>query len=370
MSINVYGIEDGRKVIYTLRVSDAVIPGKHVDLLLHELGEIQHYSTIKDFSRLINGQLSSDHDTMYCCKKCLHAYSTPELLVKHPKDCCHVQNTKFPKDLRCRFTNIQKQLVAPFVVYADFESVLKPISDIDTTQGVTLGEESSTTAFQEHIPCSFAYKIASSVDPDFSRPLVMYRGEDAAEKFVRDLKREAKQLNTEYIKAPKPMIFSVADSLAYTNATTFHICTKPLTGDDSVRDHCHITGIYRGAAHSICNLQYRVNPKSWKLPIIIHNLKSYDGHLIVKALKSEFGKVRVIPQNMERYLSLSVGQLRFLDSFQFAPQSLDVLSKTLADDEFRYLVESCTTIHFELVRTKGVYPYDHMDKITYARGIL
>ena len=147
MPINVYGIEDGRKLIYPLRVSDAVIPGKHVYLLLHELGEIQHYSTIKDFSRLISGQLSSHHGTVYCCKKCLHAYSTPELLVKHSKDCCHIQNTKFPKDPRYRFTNIQKQLVAPFVVYAYFESVLKPISDIDTTQGVTLGDESSTTAF-------------------------------------------------------------------------------------------------------------------------------------------------------------------------------------------------------------------------------
>ena len=124
-----------------------------------------------------------------------------------------------------------------------------------------------------HVPCSFAYKIVSSVDPDFSRPLVMYRGEDAAKTFVRDLKREAKQLNSEYIKAPKPMIFSVADSLAYTNATTCHICTKQLTGDDNVRDHCHITGIYRGEAHSICNLQYRLNPTSWKLSIIIHNLK-------------------------------------------------------------------------------------------------
>ena len=115
ISIHVYGVEDGRKVIYPLRVSDPV-PGKHVDLLLHELGEIQHYSTIKDFSRLISGQLSSHREAMYCCKKCLHAYPTPELLTEHSKDCCHVQNIKFPKDPRCRFTNIQKKLTSPFVV--------------------------------------------------------------------------------------------------------------------------------------------------------------------------------------------------------------------------------------------------------------
>ena len=43
---------------------------------------------------------------------------------------------------------------------------------------------------------------------------------------------------------------------------------------------------------------------------------AYDGHLIVRALKSEFGKVRMIPQNIEKYLSLTSGQLQFLDSFQ------------------------------------------------------
>ena len=58
---------------------------------------------------------------------------------------------------------------------------------------------------------------------------------------------------------------------------------------------------------------------------------------------------------------ISVGQLKFLDSFQFPPKSLDVLSKTLEDDEFKYIVESCTTSQFELVRRKGVYAYDYMD---------
>ena len=83
------------------------------------------------------------------------------------------------------------------------------------------------------------------------------------------------------------------------NATTCHICTKPF-GDDIVRDHCHIVGSYRGAAHNGCNLMYRISKSSWKLPVVIHNLKGYDGHLIVKALKSDFGKVHVIPQNMEK----------------------------------------------------------------------
>ena len=121
LSINVYGVEDEKKVIYPVCVTDSVVPGRHVDLLLHECNGDAHYSTIKDFSRLISGQLSNHGHAIYCCKKCLHAYSTKELLAAHAVDCCHVQRTKFPLDPRCHFTNIQKQLSAPFVVYADFE---------------------------------------------------------------------------------------------------------------------------------------------------------------------------------------------------------------------------------------------------------
>ena len=186
-------------MIYPICVTDAVVPERHVDLLLHELGGIQHYSTIKNFSRVFSGQLSNHGHVIYCCKKCLHAYSSEEMLASHSAECCHVQRTKFPKDPRCIFTNIQKQLQAPFVVYAD--SILKPVSEeVDVTQGVGVGVESSTTVFQEHIPCSFAYKIVSSVDPDLSRPLVMYRGEDAAEKFVQKLQLEAQQLCEEFRK--------------------------------------------------------------------------------------------------------------------------------------------------------------------------
>ena len=91
---------------------------------------------------------------------------------------------------------MQKQLPTPFVVYVDCESILKPVNeDVDVTQGVGIGIESSTHTFQEHTSCSFAYKIVSSVDPDFTRPLVIYSGGDATEMFVRKLQlEEAEQL--------------------------------------------------------------------------------------------------------------------------------------------------------------------------------
>ena len=362
ISINVYGVGEGKRVIFSLHVSDVVVPVRHVDLLLHEMGEIQHYSTIRNFSRLVSGQINSHGHAIYCCKKCLHAYSALGLLSDHSKDCCHAQHTAFPKDPRCRFTNTQKQLPAPFVVYADFESVLKPLIGIKTTQGIEEDGEPSITPYHEHIACSFSYKIVSSVVPDFDKPIVWYRGEDAADEFVRVLQRKAEELCTQYIETAQEMEFTEDDEFHFECAQVCHMCQRPLVDDDDrVRDHCHLTDVYRGAAHSACNLNYRLNPKSWKLPVVMHNLKGYVGHLIVKSLKSEFGQVKVKPQNLEKYLSMSVAQLKFLDSFQFTPQSLDVLLKTLENDEFRYLVESCTASHFDLIRRKGVYPYDYMD---------
>ena len=115
---------------------------------------------------------------------------------------------------------------------------------------------------------------------------------------------ETGQLFDEYIASPKPMLLTATELRAFTSTATCHLCTKTL-GTDKVRDHCHVTGKYRGAAHSSYNSMGRLSKSDRKLPVVIHNLKGYDGHLIVKSLTSEFGKVEVIPQNMEKYLSFS-----------------------------------------------------------------
>ena len=117
MSINGYGVYDDKKVIYPLLISSTLLPDRHVDLLLFERNGIQHYTTIRNASRLVSNNCQH---TFFCCKQCLHAYSTQELLDAHATDCCHAQRTMFPDDPRCRFTNIQKHLPAPFVVCADF----------------------------------------------------------------------------------------------------------------------------------------------------------------------------------------------------------------------------------------------------------
>ena len=70
------------------------------------------------------------------------------------------------------------------------------------------------------------------------------------------------------------------DKLMYNNFTLCHICNKEL-GEDRVRDHCHLSGKFRGAAHEVCNLKYKV-PKFFS--VVFRNLSGCDSHPFIKAL--------------------------------------------------------------------------------------
>ena len=135
-------------------------------------------------------------------------------------------------------------------------------------------------------------------------------------------------------------------------------------GEDRVRDHCHILGHFRGAAHNQCNLNYHINPNSWKLSVLFHNLRGYDGHLIVKTLKKKHGKTRVIANNLETFMSFSAGQLQFLDSFQLTNVSQDNLVETLSPGDFKYTSKGFpNSSEFALDNQKGVYMYDCMNSM-------
>ena len=89
----------------------------------------------------------------------------------------------------------------------------------------------------------------------------------------------------------------------YNNQKVCHICKKEFI-DDKVKDHCHYTGKYRGAAHNTCNLRYKI-PKN--ILVIFHNGSKYDYHFIIKELTSEFeGNFECLGENTEKYTTFSV----------------------------------------------------------------
>ena len=74
----------------------------------------------------------------------------------------------------------------------------------------------------------------------------------------------------------------------FESATHCHVCKKPF-GGNKVRDHCHFTGEFRGASHSQCNLKYKIDKKRYKLPIVFHNHRGYDAHLIFQTIRRKHG---------------------------------------------------------------------------------
>ena len=157
-----------------------------------------------------------------------------------------------------------------------------------------------------------------------------------------------------------------------------HICLNQFKPNDiKERDHCHHIGQYREAAHSLCNLRFKV---PGHIPVIFHNLSGYDTHLFIRELGKHMRKVEGIAKNKEDYISFSakvkVGEridkngvttpieidLRFIDSFKFMSSSLDSLVDNLSrgGNKFRGFMGYTRKQRSLLVR-KGVYPYEYMD---------
>ena len=165
----------------------------------------------------------------------------------------------------------------------------------------------------------------------------------------------------------------------FKQATRCSICNKKFQPDDEkVRDHCHFTGKYRGAAHVKCNLDYSF--RYFKIPIFFHNLKNYDAHLIIakaNELNIELNqnkRIDAIAQNSEKFITFSFGACPFKDSFAFLTASLDKLvrlnkyegNEKIKDWETRFRY-TCTNPYIKsktdlnLLTDKGVYPYDYMN---------
>ena len=104
------------------------------------------------------------------------------------------------------------------------------------------------------------------------------------------------------------------------------ICKKLIDNDDEkVRNHCHVTGKFRGAAHWDCNINFQLTKN---VPVIFHNLTGYDSHLMFSVVHNFNLKINVIPNRLEKYMVLFLGKnLVFIDSMRFMNSSLDKLVK-------------------------------------------
>ena len=358
LAINVFGWDNAHTCVIIHRLSDAAQARTTVNMLLIEKAGKLHYTWIKDLNRLLYDQ-SKHRERKYFCERCLHGYTREDLLEAHKPDCrgigqtaVRVEMPEAGKNDKLTFQNHHKQFPAPFVIYADFEALTTKIEGPELDPSV-----SNTQRTQLHETCSYCYVVVRC-DGKTETP-VEYRGPDASEHFLRAIQAEEREIK-KVLANPKDMLMTPEDILNHSRAGVCHICEKPFAcAGDSVRDHCHITGKYRGAAHNACNLKLRLNPKTTVIPVVFHNLRGYDSHLLMQAISRVEGKVTCIPNNTEKYISFSLGQLRFIDSAQFLLAPLDKLVAANPPETFQITAQY--EQRRELLLRKGVYPYEYMD---------
>ena len=374
ININVFGYEN--KQPYPIYISKEKNED-HMELLLITENENNHYVLIKDFNKFMYNQTKHEHRKHFCMH-CLQCFSSDRVLSNHKDICIQVNGTqaiKMPtKDNNIlKFNNFHKQQPVPFVIYADFEAITEKIHGCQQE-----GKKSYTEAYQKHTDCGYGYKVVCCYDDKYTKPIQLYRGENAVYKFMENILEEVKWCKKVMKKHfNKPLKMSNEDEQEFKKSTRCHICDKKYNEEDvRVRDHRHITGVFRGSAHQDCNLKLKMKPEEIKIPVIFHNLRGYDSHFIMQKLgqivkkhtyKNNKGEdkqmnINAIPNNMEKYMAFMLGNhLKFIDSFQFMSSSLDKLVSNLPAEALKYTSERFKKEKLSLMTRKGVYPYDYMD---------
>ena len=379
--INVFGYEDGQP--FPIHISKETLEDQ-MNLLLITKDEKKHYVLIKDFNAFMYNQ-SKHKGRKHFCMYCLQCFSSERILANHVNNCLTIngaQAINMPKQGEniLKFNNFHKQLPVLFVIYADFEAITKKVQGCEQSEEMKKDKDrrSYMEAYQTHEDCGYGYKVICCYDDKYSKYTGIYRGENAVYKFMEKMLEEV-----EYCKAVikkhfnKPLVMTEVDEQNFKTMDECHICGEKYTDKDvHVRDHCHITGKFRGSPHQECNLKLRIKPENLKIPIIFHNLRGYDSHFIMQQIGEIANKhgyinkkgekqdlnINAIPNNMGKYMAFMLGNhLTFINSFQFMSSSLDKLVSNLPKDDLIYTSKAFKGKRLDLMSQKGVYPYDYMD---------
>ena len=337
--------------------------------MILEEGEKKHYVAVKSISRLLSSINNKHEKAQHYCMNCLNRFKTQESRDNHYNYCAYNEPIKIEmpdKNPIVRYSNGQHQFKVPFIMYADFESILEPIQGTKNNPKV-----SSTRRINSHKPSGWCLHSKFAYG-EVNNPTTQYRGADCVEKFCEKIISEAKRLYRSFPEVPM-LKLTKSQTKKHNKITKCHIYFKEFKDKGKVRDHCHYTGEYRGAAHFGCNLCYKI-PNY--IPVVFHNL----AHLFVRELAKYTTDIGVIAKNIEDYISFSIKvevdrykdkngeerskeiELRFIDSFKFMSSSLDSLVNNLAKGDHKFWgFEKFSNDQRELLIKKGIYPYEYMD---------
>ena len=180
-----------------------------------------------------------------------------------------------------KYNHGEKSMKLLFVIYADLECLLEKMSTC-----INNPNKLSTTKINKHTPSGYSIFTHCSFDESKTN-LIIIEEMIFMKKFCKDLRTHAMKI-INYEKK-KMISLTMEEKIHYDKQKICYICKKEFNNNDKknykVREHCHYTGKYRGTAHNICNLRYKV-PK--EIPIVFHHGSTYDYHFIIKELVKEF----------------------------------------------------------------------------------
>lgn len=361
LSINIFLYKYGSEMLPEPLFMSSHTGPKHVNILLVQNGNDSHYVYIKNFNRLVNGG-----EMFIQCERCLKRFYNDSKMTKEEKLQQHIVKTEglCHASIQCatlpnpgtvlRFQNSHKALRCPYAIYFDFESCM------DQSAARRSGE--ATEHLAQHRAISYGLRVVS-VYPEHNTPLEIYVGADAAEHFVRRVIALRNEIMNRWSLYTE-MTMTEHDRHQYATATSCNICGKatPIL----VRDHDHMTGAYRQALCSPCNLKH--NPHMQFIPCFAHNLKGYDSHLIIDAVANmadidESITFDAIPSNGEKFISFMIGKLRFIDTFGFMAEGLAKLAHGLNSNNLHVTDRHCALNGYsddqkKMLLMKGIFPYE------------
>ena len=288
------------------------------------------------------------HNEMKVCLRCNQRINKTKFET-HIRDCngTHSVLCEMPNDLNLNFKNYSKKHESPIVFYFDCETYGQIENNND--------EDKKTKVDNIHKPYSVVsycltkkydyskndlLKYKDKINKFYSfQELKIFKGENSMIDYLNYMKNKENEIFTFYRNNTE---MTDVDEEQFKQNNICHICKKSIKKDtEKVKDHDHITGKYRGVSHNNCNLQY--SPLKNHIPCFAHNLKGYDSHLIFKYIHElkEKGKIQVIANTIEKYMTFSIGQIRFLDSCQFLNFGLEKLVETMRKSkiEFKHTTE-------------------------------
>ena len=296
---------------------------KVIDLAIYK----NHYVLIKKLDVFLE-----DHNKKYICRRCLSSCTSENMLNKQTPNCENNDITiiKTSNESQLHWKNHFHKKPLYFRIYADFGA--------DNEKDNSIIGNKTTNIYKQN-PVLNGYHIISELQDIlksdyYKSPL----GYDNVDWFVDGVIKLENKMAFYFKNTKEDIIMTEEDEEDYRNDNICRFCEKFIESD-KVRDHCHLTGNYRGPAHCKCNINVTQKQSNF-IPFIFHNISNYDCHMFFNKLvdkkkdKVDFDK---IPKTNEEYISVTYGCVRFIDSYRFLSSGLDSLVKSIVDNSNKIL---------------------------------